>query len=299
MDHIAILQRRGDDLERAIIGDGAGPLASVVAPYASIWWRYVLPNRIGIGNFATNEYARFAGSHYSALIRLHNALKFKDKIIDLCADYQSGGDDQLELHANTGGFWWSLGSCVDNLGHAISEFPGSTIVDSEGKEAGKNHICDRFQFLAYAYSRRTQQIHSRILPIGAKDDYPLFSYEYLDGKDRTNLPASTDWKDEFSTPQRLAEFYEDRWAEAVKEFTNTWCYLLNLLNGFSKEKKDEQSKRLNEAYPMMDEAGRHPALATPTASAFCDERLARSVPIFPEPPPPPNSGFSMGEKDMF
>ncbi len=294
-----MLQQRGDDLESAIIGDGAGALASIIAPYAAIWRHHVLPNRIRIGNFATNKYARFASSHYSALIRLHNALRFKNLIVEKCSVYESGGNDQLELHAHTAGFWWSLGACLDNLGHAISDFPGSTIKDGEGKDAGRTHLCLKMPFLGYLYDRRTQQIHSRIVPIGAKDDYPLFSYDYLDAKDRDNLPASTEWKDNFSTPQGLAEFYEERWAEAVREFTNGWCYLRTLLDSFAKVGDEERSKLLEDAWATMDELARNPALLTPTDSAYGDPRQIGRFPTMPEPPPPPNSGFPPGETDMF
>lgn len=223
MSALDLLQVWGDDLERAIIENHQNEMISVLAPYAEIWSTYVLPHREDeIGSFAEPKWLPFGGSHYSALVRVQNALLFKTNILNTCLDVY-GGKQLLELQANTSGFWWSLGCAVDNLGETLSKFPGSTIGD------GKEYLCERVEHLDYIYNRRTQLIHSRIVPIGGQKNYALFDYQYLDADKRDQLPKTTQWKDTFATPKDLGQFYEDSWAEAIKELTNAWCHVRSVL----------------------------------------------------------------------
>ena len=134
MTNVEILGTYGDQIERAIVRESSNEMASFLAPYSDIWKSYVMPFRVGRGEVLRPEWLPFGGSHYSALVRVHNVLTFYNEIELLHDQGQEGenGHLMLKLQACTGAFWWSLGSAVDNLGHALRLFPGSTF--TEGTE---------------------------------------------------------------------------------------------------------------------------------------------------------------------
>jgi hypothetical protein len=198
MTNLKMLVNLGDPLERAIVRESSDELSGILVPYSDIWQCYVQPARLGRGEILKSEWMQFGGSHYTALIRTHGALSFYKQITALCK--RGGSEDDgtllLGLHAATSGFWWSLGSLVDNLGQAIEQFPGSTI--EKGRDGGANLLKTEKPFLKYLYQRQTQLIHPRVVPIEVDTGYAVFDYGYLeDKKRREELPPATEWKTEF------------------------------------------------------------------------------------------------------
>ena len=120
------------------------------------------------------------------------------------------------------------------LGQALEQFPGSTI--ERGRDGGANLLKTEKPFLKYLYQRRTQLIHSRVVPIAMDTGYAVFDYGYLDGKRREALPASTEWKSEFRTRDDLNKFYGGTWAETKTELASAWHSVRRLLNGFAARK---------------------------------------------------------------
>ncbi|MGA2703062.1 MAG: hypothetical protein ABSH35_18445 [Isosphaeraceae bacterium] len=236
MTNIEMLGKLGDPLERAIVRESGDELSGILPPYSDIWKDYVCPNRLGTGETLKPEWTLFGGSHYTALIRAHNALGFHKEIISLCE--RGGSEDDgallLRLQSATSGFWWSLGALVDNLGQAIEQFPGSTI--EKGRDGGANRLKTEKPYLKYLYQRRTQLIHSRVVPIAIDTGFATFDYGYLDGTRREALPASTEWKSEFHTRDELSEFYTAKWLETKTELASAWHSVRRILDGFAAKK---------------------------------------------------------------
>ncbi|MDR3620490.1 MAG: hypothetical protein P4L85_14160 [Paludisphaera borealis] len=238
MDSIKLLGTSGDPMERAIVEGSMEELGGILSPYADIWARYVFSTRLGTGEFVKDGCVDFASSHYTALIRAHNALGFYNQIKSLCevGDLGSDGMLLLELQANISAYWWALGALVDNLGQTLENFPGSTAVGLQ--DAGLKLLKAENAHMKYLYERRTQLIHSRIVPITVHADRAVFDYRYLDGKRREVLPASTEWKTEFTTPGEVGIFYSERWVETKRELANAWHAVRRILDSYASRKTD-------------------------------------------------------------
>lgn len=242
MSNVELLGRDGDPMERAIVRDAIDELGGILAPYADIWRSYVKPARLGTGEILHPECMLFGGNHYTALIRAHNALGFYKDIIAFC-EVGNMDDDAgvlLSLQSSTSGFWWSLGALVDNLGQAIENFPDSTV--RKVRDGGLKLLRTERKYLKYLYDRRTQLIHSRIVPVAMDEGTVKFDYGYLDesNKDRRELlPEGTEWKSEFSTRDELAEFYRDRWAETKIELACAWHFVRKTVDAFATSKRSK------------------------------------------------------------
>ncbi len=238
---LELLVAEGDNLERGIVQNHSAELLPIIDPYAEIWAKYVLPNRNATGESVTEPWLLFASSHYSALVRFQNAALFKMQIDQTCCE-KCEGKQLLELQAYTAAFWWSLGAVVDNLGQAIEKFPGvdlSAIADDVNhavQSSGKNYICGRVPSLGFLYDRRTQHIHSRVIPIGSIGDHPYFDKRYVDGTRRENLAKDTRWQEVYKDPHDLAKVYDERWQEALKEIMNAWCHIRCLFAEVAKKR---------------------------------------------------------------
>ena len=287
------LTQSGDPLERAIIRLAGEELQSVLDPYAQIWAKYVVPDRITTGEFVGAVSLEFAASHYTALVRLYNAWGFREAISQTCAESTPEDDGALllKLQASTAAFWWSLGATVDNLGKALEEFPGSPLKE---RDAGVRHLSNEIEYVRYLYGRRTQLIHSRIIPIGTVKGYPVSDSRYLDGPHRMALPGETNWKRDFNSPQDLDRFYDDRWKEALKELASAWWKVKSSLDGIKPPKRSatpvEGDKLIAEYF------GRVQKPAPPVTTVYASGYVPPPRPLYPDGPgpsgmPPAGGGY--------
>ncbi len=244
-DYLKLLEAEGDGLERAIYREPRGELLPILDPYSEIWAKYVVPNRTPTGENVTEPWRPFAGNHYSALIRLQNASVFKDRI-DETSCGTCGGKELLAIQADTAAFWWSLGAVIDNLGQAIQNFPGMDLAvnpddtEEQAQSRGKKYLCNVVSELGFIYDRRTQQIHSRIIPIGTIGGYPCVNKRYLDLPRRENLPKYTDWQEAYDNPKDLAREYDEQWQNALKAMLKAWNHIRCLFADTIKRAKDKK-----------------------------------------------------------
>ena len=288
MSNIEMLGKFGDPLERAIVRESIDELGWILKPYSDIWRAYVQPNRIGAGETLMREWMLFGGSHYTALIRAHNALGFYKGIVTLCE--RGGSEDDgtllLGLQSATSGFWWSLGALVDNLGQALERFPGSEIGRKGDREAsekdrdpGANLLKTEKPFLKYLYQRRTQLIHSRVVPIAMDTGYAMFDYGYLDDERREALPAATEWKSEFRTREDLDKFYADTWERAKTELAASWHLLRRKIDGFATRMERTFESHKGRPFESVKLSTPPIGVTVVTASSACPHQL-------PGPPGP-------------
>ena len=135
-DKFALLQAEGDPLER-VITCFADLLAPVIYTYANVWADIVRPQRQGDGSVVQESWMPFAGSHYTALIRLYHALQSKLAIEAVSQQFEDGdlrAELLLDAHAHTAAFWENLGSCIDNLALALED-ARCALNEGENREA--------------------------------------------------------------------------------------------------------------------------------------------------------------------
>jgi hypothetical protein len=228
--NIALLLQAGDPLEKLVCANSE-PLLPVLSPYAYIWVHYVLPRRVGDGAFVQEPWLPFAGSHYTALIRLHHALEEKQRIVALCRDAEkvagrqpTGSDYKLllDVHARCASFWENLGSTVDNFFHAWGDAKkalNQRVKPVKGEEnepvSGKTVSEKEYPKLAYAYYRRTQFIHSRLIPKRLEDGMIVFNSHHYDDE-------TTKWKQELETDENIDAQICRNWDEVLTELSTAW-----------------------------------------------------------------------------
>jgi hypothetical protein len=125
--HFERLVFEGDPLEREIACSWE-ELSLVLEPYADIWHDFILPRRLPDppGRVA-EEWMPFAGSHYTALIRVYHAYKSYLGLRERVAAIEGGQDSAvllLEVHELTASFWEHIGSAIDNLAMCYLDAPG-------------------------------------------------------------------------------------------------------------------------------------------------------------------------------
>ncbi len=218
-----LLCQQGDPIERRICLDQA-VLAPVIYTYASIWADFVFPKRVGDGSTVVPEWMPFAGSHYTAIARLYHAYRAKLHLANLSArlaDGQRDADLLIDAHATTASFWESLGSCIDNLALAHEDM---RLIDQLGAEedekvegsGGRKHLKLKYPTIREAYDRRTQFIHSRLVPQKVEDGALGFNVRLLQTKE-THWPARHGIEEEF-----VEEFHNEFWSDFLVELGNAW-----------------------------------------------------------------------------
>ncbi len=251
--NLALLHDAGDPLEK-LICQSVEPLFPVLSPYARVWAHHIYPRRIGDGSQIVAEWMPFGGSHYTALIRLFEAYRSKKRLLSLCkkAEEVKGrnptADDYallLEIHAATAAFWENLGSAVDNFGHVWDDArrillgnaknPGAT----KGDEpiSYKNISRDRYPLMNYAYDRRTQFIHSALVPKRFEDGQVIFNLRHYDAK-------TTEWLPDTEVIEAIDDKVVKDWDVVIKELGVAWERLFSWLQAKDTDrpeiKKEEQ-----------------------------------------------------------
>ncbi len=225
-----VLEALGDPVEKSIArrtNDGFRGIDVLVVPYATIWSEDILPRRLPDDKSRVeNGWMNFAGSHYSAIIKVYSAAKALDRIAAMCQVEAEpyDGDFLLELHEKCDQFWRDMGSAIDNLGACFTWAP----VVKE-KEPGKDYLCgrDKTDVLRFIYDRRTQYIHSRVVPVGATAAGVTFRFEQIEGLtgNYANSPKSTDWEQVFTKERLLDDYCLAVWEKFRTSMSDAWWHL--------------------------------------------------------------------------
>jgi len=229
--HFDLLGQKGDPLEREILSNYE-LLSEVLPPYAGIWADYVHANRLeGNPGRVVEAWSAFAGSHYTAIIRVYHALQ---AYLRLKNDIEriEGGDESamilLDVHASAAAFWEHIGSAIDNLSMCWLDAPGMDMKfekDQRVEVRVKNLIAPEESWLDWAFDRRSQFIHSRIVPKQLNEYKELvFNFRYFDRK-------TGSWPAE-STEEKVAkEYYTNQWRIFQHEIAASWNTLYSRMRG--------------------------------------------------------------------
>jgi hypothetical protein len=212
---IDLLRTSGDPLERVIVNHWA-EIHDVLNPYAGIWAHHVFPRRNpNKPNVCTDAWMPFAGSHYTAIVRVFHAFQKWQRIQHLCDEFAAGhksGELLLEAHEVFAAFWEHVGTAIDNLARCFEDAPP---ID---KENGSKYVQIHYQKVDEAYDRRTQFIHSRLVPMGVDGDMLFFNFEHFKTKD-------TNWTEKFIRPTIAADYYKDVWTAFIRDLSGLWSHL--------------------------------------------------------------------------
>jgi len=245
-DSVQALREQGDQFEK-LICDRMHDLAPVLYPYADVWNKHVRPRRIGDGSALENPWMPFGGSHYTALIRLYHADESKREVLHVCHELQETAGRELDpgdyakllrLHAACAAMWENLGSAIDNFrcakleveklfGIKFEEVPencgecGRPLANKYKTTGGPLSDAENPR-LYYAYQRRTQFIHSRIVPTQIQEGMVLFNCLHFNDE-RTQWPAHA------VKPEQLDHIISSDWQSIVEEFSSEWWALFSLL----------------------------------------------------------------------
>jgi hypothetical protein len=223
---IEVMRRVGDPIEK-YLADFVEPLNPVLYPYAGIWADHILlRRRKGAPSFAADDWMPFAGSHYTAMIRVYHAWR-KYECIQHCCKAVAEGEQSpavlLDAHDAFACFWEHIGSAIDNLALCFQDAP--CIREANGSK----YIQKRYQFLDYCYDRRTQFIHSRLIPKGIDGGILYFNLRLLDRKD-------TEWRPQFEQQEIVEDHYRIQWKRFMAEMGDAWEHLRNWLRNEDKHR---------------------------------------------------------------
>jgi hypothetical protein len=168
----------------------------------------------------------FAGSHYTALIRVFHALGKYRAILRCCHEFGDGNrslEPLLGVHDAVAGFWEHIGSAIDNLALCFKDAPCLAL----GEREGSKYLQKRYAFLDHCYDRRTQLIHSRLIPKGLDGGICYFNVRLLERK-------SSDWREQFERREIVEDHYTDHWHRFLGEIGDAWEHLRNWLRNEDK-----------------------------------------------------------------
>jgi hypothetical protein len=219
-----ILHRWGDTLERAICDERHGgseessDLIQILYPYSGIWHDHILPRRDQYDLSRLDDkhlnWVSFSADHYTALVKLYHAFRKYRHLINCCKRAEAGelfADLLLDAHDSIAGFWEHMGSAIDNLGRCFDDAPGLNYSDGDGLKS----IQSKYEYLSFAFNRRTQMIHHSLVPIGFEDGAIIFNERHFDKQE-------TEWNTLRYTPEWVAEYYVKRWKSVLAELASVW-----------------------------------------------------------------------------
>lgn len=220
---------------------------------------------------------QFGGAHYTAIVRVYHAWQEVTGLRDLYACDNQGVDGHLLhlIHRACSSLWWNLGSAIDNLGKVLEDAPPIKL------EGGKSYLTERYQPLKYAYDRRTQAIHSRLIPIGVDGGLPTFFSDHM-------LAAKyTDWTSKFSQQEVVQDFYEKAWSEFLPAMGNAWWHVFSMMQERDVDRPDPWcvTPRLatgsSGALGDLTQEAMSPPFQTPQRGSGSEDYSARPPEVFP------------------
>jgi hypothetical protein len=212
-EYIQHLAKKGDPLERAIVLS-RDALHQAVDPYASIWADHIEPRRLKDNPTKVEPaWMDFAGSHYTALVRVYQAYMKLEEINSTIGEMMAGDErviTLIKLHDLTAGFWEHIGACIDNLAACWTDAPPLRV-----KHAKEKIVAPDGGPLDWMYDRRSQFIHSRIVPKGVVDGIPFFNLRHFDKK-------STEWDSAYFKEELVEDAYPRWWGEFLGLIAGEW-----------------------------------------------------------------------------
>lgn len=267
---LKVLEECGDQFEVLICAEKEH-LMPVLSPYAELWYRHILNKRVGDGSTLQPEWMPFGGSHYTALIRLHHAHQAKQEVINLCCHFQDVPNSALtkndysvllRIHAACAAFWENLGSAIDNF--FCAKFEAMRVFDDKSVDWKRGEKCEKCEkslepqyktksgplseaehpALYQAYQRRTQFIHSRLVPKTIDSGMVLFNA--LDYQDE-----NTKWPAEAVKPAMLDSVIEVEWDNVLKAFVDEWWKLHFYLQKHDKQSSASQFTSISNVFTVL------------------------------------------------
>jgi len=220
-DSIKELGASGDPLEREIV-KSREDLNLVLQPYAEIWENHIVPRRKSGGSKVNDDWMNFAGSHYTALIRVYHAYRvFKEyeRLVEDNEEDNNSGRFLLEFHRVWASFWEHLGSAIDNLGTAFDDAKPIKI-----SQKGCDYIRDKYTCLEFVYDRRSLCIHSRINPTKTEDGIICVRSRKSDPQGGNNVSKNVDWSRDFDADILVNELSQE-WRKFLHAISNAWWNL--------------------------------------------------------------------------
>lgn len=212
--HIKKLAALGDPLERVIVCY-LDELRPALEPYAGIWCEFIEPLRLPDNpGRVPDDWMALAGDHYTAIIRVYHAFQSYLRLGQNVKRIE-GGDNRaeqlLDLHDATASFWEHIGSAIDNLGMCYKDAPGIRT-----RKLHRDLVAPEGSWLGWAYDRRTQFIHSRIVPKGLwGNETVIFNIRAFDAKEGI-------WAPKEEREEVVSEYYEQTWQQFLYEIGGQW-----------------------------------------------------------------------------
>ncbi len=231
-----LLKIEGDPIEK-VLCEYSAELSPIIYTYADVWADFIYPNRIHDGSVVKEEWMPFAGSHYTAFIRYFHSYEAKRQIEDISKKIMNGDNSAkllLDAHLATATFWENLGSCVDNLSLSLEKAPYVEFdvkgEEQEGKK-GRDDLKKDYPALSEAYDRRTQFIHSRLVPQAIDEGALILNVKLF-------LSKNTEWPSKNGVEQDFVEtVHSNFWNEFNTELHSAWNHLYNWMKNKAPRQK--------------------------------------------------------------
>lgn len=275
-DRILDLEKYGDPLEQEICRH-VDQLRVVLQPYTEVWFNHIVVRRIKDNSCVEEAWMNFAGSHYSAILRVFHAYRSLN-VLNNYALREVTKDDLgvflLDVHREWASFWENIGSAIDNLALAFQDSIPPMI-----KDDARDVLTDKYEDLGYAYDRRTQFIHSRIVPASSRDGLLTFRVRTTDRTHRHLEPKETNWDLPYDKELAIGDVLPEEWNKFLVAMSNAWYWLVSEL----RSKDQSRPKAVEKSFPNRSPAESQRTLARNRENHGVTDRDLPSVLSAPPP----------------
>ena len=225
-DTIPVLAKYGDPLEQEICRH-VDQLRIVLQPYSEVWFNHVVVRRVDDNSQVEEAWMNFAGSHYSAILRVFHAYRSLCTLNDYALREVTADDVGkflLDVHREWASFWENIGSAIDNLALAFQDSVPPVL-----KDDARDVLTGKYADIGYAYDRRTQFIHSRIVPAYSHDGLLTFRVRTEERKQRQLEPKESNWGLPYDGELAIGDILPKEWDRFLLAMKDAWCWLVSEL----------------------------------------------------------------------
>lgn len=218
------IKEYGDLLERHMYSDDE--FAALFSIYPMIWNKHLLPKRTpGTLSLTSDEWQRFAESHYTAVVRCWNAMKNVKRVSETAMENISEFDAakaQLDFHDAFACFFYFAGAAVDNLRHAFEVRP---VQCQSAFESIFGHDVADGRNLNWFFRRRHQFIHKALVPCVEESKLLSVDVSFFD-------EIETKWDKPCFTVKLTdaVNLVESLWSQFSAQMHAAWSKLFEMLN---------------------------------------------------------------------